>query len=394
LPYGLFSFRNTYIITCMLCVSFTGGGTGGHIYPGLAVASSLMEKAACRIFWIGLKNGMDRDIVKAAGLPFYGIPAGKFRRNLSLKNISDVFRVGAGFFAARSILAREKPALLFSKGGFVSVPPCAAAASLGITVFTHESDVSPGLATRLNARFAARGGKIITAYPETAEALGEKYRNCTAVLGNPVRSAFRGGNAAHGRAFAGLTGSEKLLLVLGGSQGAKELNDLVKETLPELTRHFTVIHQTGPNNDVAAETDGRYKTFSYIKEEMPDLLAAADLVLGRSGAGTVWECAAAGKPMILVPLSGAGTRGDQVENAVFFEKAGAALVIGPETGNAAKKAVALRTAVTRIAEDAALRETMAASSAALGKQDAASAIADAILAAVKTAPEGGNRGGA
>jgi UDP-N-acetylglucosamine--N-acetylmuramyl-(pentapeptide) pyrophosphoryl-undecaprenol N-acetylglucosamine transferase len=340
-----------------------------------------MKKAGCRIFWIGSNTGMDRSIVEAAGIPFFGVPSGKLRRNFSLKNFSDVFRVAAGFFAARSILKREKPVLLFSKGGFVSVPPCAAAASLGITVFTHESDYSPGLATRLNARFAAKGaGKIITAYRETAERFPQKYRPYTAVLGNPVRNGFKDADPCPGRSFAGLASGEKMLLVLGGSQGAVELNELVKDTLAELARHYTVIHQTGAGNETPPPFP-RYKSFSYIKDEMPAVLAAADLVLGRSGAGTVWECAAAGKPMILVPLSGAGTRGDQVENARFFEKAGAAVIIGPETGGRAEKASALKKAAALIAEDDALRGRMAAASAAIGAEDAASKIADAVLEA-------------
>ena len=369
-----------------LCIAFTGGGTGGHIYPGLAVASRLMKKAECRIFWIGSNTGMDRSIVEAAGIPFFGVPAGKLRRNFSLKNCSDVVKVAAGFFAARNILKREKPAVLFSKGGFVSVPPCAAAASLGITVFTHESDYSPGLATRLNARFAARGaGKIITAYRETAERFQQKYRPYTAVLGNPVREGFKDADPGAGRTWAGLAPGEKMLLVLGGSQGAVELNELVGDTVAELTGRYTVVHQTGAGNNAPPPVP-RYKTVPYIKDEMPAVLAASDLVLGRSGAGTVWECAAAGKPMILVPLSGVGTRGDQIENARVFEKAGAAVVIGPETGGRAEKAAALQKAAARIAEDDALRSRMAAASAAIGAGDAASAIADAILEAAGGTP--------
>jgi UDP-N-acetylglucosamine--N-acetylmuramyl-(pentapeptide) pyrophosphoryl-undecaprenol N-acetylglucosamine transferase len=363
-------------------IAFTGGGTGGHIYPGLAVASSLIKKTGCQIFWIGSNSAMDRNIVEAAGIPFFGIPSGKLRRNFSLRNFSDLFRVAAGFFAARRILGREKPALLFSKGGFVSVPPCAAAASLGITVFTHESDYSPGLATRLNARFAARGaGKIITAYRETAERFPPKYRSRAAVLGNPVRAEFKQADPETGRAFAGLSPGEKMLLVLGGSQGAVEINELVQDTLADLIKHYVVIHQTGAGNKTPPSCP-RYKSFPYIKEEMPAVLAAADLVLGRSGAGTVWECAAAGKPMILVPLSGAGTRGDQIENARFFEKAGAAALIGPETGGRTEKAEALKNAAALIAGDEALRSRMAAASAAIGADDAASTIADAIVETV------------
>ncbi|MDR2144443.1 MAG: undecaprenyldiphospho-muramoylpentapeptide beta-N-acetylglucosaminyltransferase [Treponema sp.] len=366
----------------MLCIAFTGGGTGGHIYPGLAVASCLKEKAVCRLFWIGSDTGMDRSIVEAFGLEFFGIPSGKFRRNFSFKNFTDLFRVLGGFFAARKILKREKPAVLFSKGGFVSVPPCAAASSLGLTVFTHESDYSPGLATRLNARFAAKGrGGIITAYKETAGQFPPKYRARVTALGNPVRKEFRFADAAKGRAFAGFSGEKKILVVLGGSQGALEINRLVEETLPVLTRYYDVLHQTGPGNAAVSPSAG-YKSVPYIKEEMPAVLAAADLVLGRSGAGTVWECAAAGKPMILVPLAGAGTRGDQVENARFFEKAGAARVIGPDAGGLERKAAALGETVALIAEDRALRDAMAAASAKIGSADAASDIAGAILAAL------------
>jgi UDP-N-acetylglucosamine--N-acetylmuramyl-(pentapeptide) pyrophosphoryl-undecaprenol N-acetylglucosamine transferase len=308
--------------------------------------------------------------------------------------------VAGGFFAARKILKREKPAMLFSKGGFVSVPPCAAASSLGLTVFTHESDYSPGLATRLNARFASGGrGRIITAYRETAEQIPRKYRSRVSALGNPVRKEFRRADAARGRTFAGFSDEKKILLVLGGSQGAVEINRLVEETLPVLVRHYNVLHQTGPNNSgvelSGVETGGGaklsgadersraagYKSVPYINEEMPAVLAAADLVLGRSGAGTVWECAAAGKPMILGPLAGAGTRGDQVEHARFFEKAGAARVIGPEPGGLERKAEALRDAVVLIAENGTLRNAMAAASAKIGSVDAAAGIAGLILAA-------------
>ncbi|MDR0403181.1 MAG: undecaprenyldiphospho-muramoylpentapeptide beta-N-acetylglucosaminyltransferase [Treponema sp.] len=364
----------------MFCVAFTGGGTGGHIYPGLAVASRLKEKAECRVFWIGCDTGMDRSIVEAAGLEFFGVPSGKFRRNFSLKNFTDIFRVIGGFFAARKILKREKPVMLFSKGGFVSVPPCAAAFSLGLTVFTHESDYSPGLATRLNARFASKGsGRIFTAYGETAEQFPPKYRSRVTAPGNPVRREFKSVDAAKGRAFAGFSEEKNMLLVLGGSQGALEINSLVKETLPVLTRYYNVLHQTGANNEAIPSSAG-YKSVPYIKEEMPAALAAADLVLGRSGAGTVWECAAAGKPMILVPLAGAGTRGDQVENARFFEKAGAARVIGPGPGGLERKAAELREAVVLAAENRTLRDAMAAASAKIGSVDAAGAIAEAILA--------------
>ncbi|MDR2745875.1 MAG: undecaprenyldiphospho-muramoylpentapeptide beta-N-acetylglucosaminyltransferase [Treponema sp.] len=362
----------------MVSIAFVGGGTGGHIYPGLAVAAALQERFPCRIFWIGSAGGMDRSLVEGAGVEFFGIPSGKLRRYVSLRNLSDLFKIGAGFFAARRILKREKPALLFSKGGFVSVPPCAAAASLGIPVFTHESDYSPGLATRINARFASR---IFAAYEDTALFFPRVLREKISVAGNPVRSAFRNADAAAGRRFLGVSPEERILLVLGGSQGAREINELVRETLAELTRHYTVAHQTGPGQDWDLGASERYRPYAYIREELPQALAAAELVLGRSGAGTVWEAAAAGKPMALIPLRGSGTRGDQVENAAFFERAGAAAVIagGERPG---EMAAALIRTVRDLAENAEKRNAMAAASAAMGRIDGAAIIARAIHDAV------------
>ncbi|MDR0323598.1 MAG: UDP-N-acetylglucosamine--N-acetylmuramyl-(pentapeptide) pyrophosphoryl-undecaprenol N-acetylglucosamine transferase, partial [Treponema sp.] len=307
----------------MINIAFTGGGTGGHIYPGLAVACELKKLLAdemppgseCRLFWIGSSSGMDRLLVEEAGIEFFGIPSGKLRRYFSLKTIVDFFKVIAAFFAARKILKKQKAVLLFSKGGFVSVPPCAAAASLGITVFTHESDFSPGLATRINARFVSQtGGRIFTAYEDTENFFGENMRDRITVCGNPVRFAFRSADAAKGRAFLGIEEkSARILLVLGGSQGAREINELIRAALPELTEIYTVVHQTGPKHEWDLGAGEKYKPFPYIKNELPDVMAAAELVLGRSGAG-IWEWAVSGKPMILIPLTGSGTRGDQVEN--------------------------------------------------------------------------------
>jgi UDP-N-acetylglucosamine--N-acetylmuramyl-(pentapeptide) pyrophosphoryl-undecaprenol N-acetylglucosamine transferase len=319
---------------------------------------------------------MDRSIVEAAGFEFYGIPAGKLRRYFSLRNCSDIFKIGSGFFAARKILKKEKPALLFSKGGFVSVPPCAAAASLGIPVFTHDSDYSPGLATKINARFAAR---IFTAFDETSVFFPPRFRSIIRTAGNPIRPAFYNADPAAGRAFLGLGPEDRVLLVLGGSQGARELNELVRETLPLLTKHYTVVHQTGPAQDWDLPRSERYRPYPYINEEMPQVLAAAELVLGRSGAGTVWECAAAGKPMLLLPLRGSGTRGDQVENARFFETAGAAIMLEGGAGAAA----VLGEQARDLAEHEERRAVMAAASAQLGKLNGAELIARTIQSFLK-----------
>jgi UDP-N-acetylglucosamine--N-acetylmuramyl-(pentapeptide) pyrophosphoryl-undecaprenol N-acetylglucosamine transferase len=355
----------------MLTIALAGGGTGGHIYPGLAVAGELRKEGA-ELFWIGSRGGMDRSIVENAGLPFFGIPAGKLRRYLTIKNFADLFRVAGGFFAARRILKKKKPAVLFSKGGFVSVPPCAAAFSLGIPVFTHESDASPGLATRINARFA-RG--IFTAYAQTIPLLG-KYSGRAKVSGNPVRRDFFQARGEQGRAFLGLKDRRPVLLVLGGSQGALEINELVAAWLPELTSRFTVVHQTGARWEGPPESE-RYKPCPYIKEEMPQVLAASDLVLGRSGAGTLWECAALGKPMVLIPLRGSGTRGDQVENAEIFRKAGAAIVL--ESGELRDRRGLSR--ILSLAADDEKLKLMARAALEMGRPEAAAFIAGELLAA-------------
>jgi UDP-N-acetylglucosamine--N-acetylmuramyl-(pentapeptide) pyrophosphoryl-undecaprenol N-acetylglucosamine transferase len=318
---------------------------------------------------------MDRPLVEGAGLEFFGIPSGRLRRYFSLKTIPDFFRVLMGFFAARRILKKERPALLFSKGGFVSVPPCAAAASLGIPVFTHESDYSPGLATKINIRFTVSGtGSIFTAYKDTAAFFPPALRNRVRVSGNPVRPEFRSADPARGRAFLGLTGGDRILLVLGGSQGADEINKLVWESLDTLTAWYTVVHQTGPGKADHLEAGKKYRPFPYIKDEMPHVLAAAELVLGRSGAGTVWESATLGRPMVLIPLSGSGTRGDQVENARFFEKAGAAVTLSG--GNLDGES--LGRVIGSLAEDTEKREAMAAASKRIGETDGAALIADSI----------------
>ena len=360
----------------MVSIAFTGGGTGGHIYPGLAIASRLKELMPVRLFWIGCESGMDRAIVEKAGLEFFGIPSGKLRRYLSLKNVSDIFRVGAGFFAARSILKREKPALLFSKGGFVSVPPCIAAASLGIPVFTHESDYSPGLATRINSRFVER---IFIPYRESARFFPGMAGDKVCVSGNPIRPEFASADPAKGRVFLGLKGAERVLLVLGGSLGSLEINGLVRAALPELTRHYTVVHQTGDNElphaaqELSEKFAERYKPYAYFGDEIPHIIAAAELVLCRSGAGTIWECASLRKPMVLVPLRGSGTRGDQVENARLFAKAGAAICFTDNDDNIEK----LSGLIASLAEDSEKRKSM--EEAEIAVSNASALIAEEIV---------------
>jgi UDP-N-acetylglucosamine--N-acetylmuramyl-(pentapeptide) pyrophosphoryl-undecaprenol N-acetylglucosamine transferase len=353
------------------CIAFTGGGTGGHVYPGLAIIEKLRESYTGRIVWIGSGKELERQAVEAAGVEFRSIPTGKLRRSLSLENLADVFRVAAGFYHARKILKELAPVLLFSKGGYVSVPPCLAAASLKIPYYTHESDLSPGLATRINARKASR---IFLGWEETLKMVPESWKPRTSVSGNPVRAAITKGDPAKGRAWLGFAKDLPIILVLGGSQGARQINELIATIIPVLGRTARVAHQTGQDNAACRPADDFYKGFDFVHGELPDLLAAAELVIGRAGAGTIAECAAAGKPMILVPLTGA-TRGDQVENARLLEREGAAIVF--EGAEATSEAILA--AMQPLLMDGARRAAMAVAAGRVAGSDAARTIADAIL---------------
>lgn len=328
-------------------VCFTGGGTGGHIYPGLAVADELKaiakeNKKELEIYWLGSSKGMDKTIIEKAlgpdGKPsadkFFGLPSGKLRRYFSLKNFTDLFRILAGFFKAYHILRKYRPALLFSKGGFVSVPPCLAARFLKIPVYTHECDFTLGLANRINFKSAK---KMFVSYEETKKRLSTGDQNRVIVTGNPVRPVFYNTNVDKGYDFLGIQKENKkkpVLLVLGGSSGARQINDLVFQNIDYLCKNFLVVHQTGlvnSNENMAEELVKKYpkdyKPYNFIYDQMPDVLAAADIILSRAGANSIWEAAVLYKPMILIPLCGSGTRGDQVDNAEFFAQENAAKVL-------------------------------------------------------------------
>lgn len=328
-------------------VVFAGGGTGGHIYPGLAVAENLkkigrIKNKNVKIFWLGNNSAMDRSIVEKSGIEtdiidkFYGIPSGKLRRYFSLKNFLDVFKIFSGFIKSFFILLKLKPDVLFSKGGFVSVPPCVAAHLLHIPVFTHECDFTPGLATRINSKFA---DKILVSYEETKKYFPSDKQKKTETVGNPVRPVFYSANPENGKKFLfegrkDYEPSKPVLLVLGGSLGAHQINLLVKENLKWLTERFNVVHQCGERDaaQMAEDTAG-YFLHPFIYKEMPDVIAASDIVMSRAGANSIFECSVLGKPLLLIPLCGEGTRGDQVDNAGYFASKNAAKVLLGDDAN-------------------------------------------------------------
>jgi len=372
----------------MSCIVFTGGGTGGHIFPGIAVAEVLRQETDVSIVWIGSNNNTDYTYVHTASIPFYGIPAGKLRRYFSIENLFDIFKIIGGFFASLILLLRLKPDFVFSKGGFVSVPPCTAAYCLRIPVITHECDFSPGLATKITTRFA---NKIFVSYAKTATFFPASVRNKITVTGNPVRMRFYTADAAAGNAFIGYTGNKPVLCIQGGSLGALQINVLVEQTIVFLAEHFFVVHQTGVQHRAQGErikeqlkkerSDlcSQYRPFPFIGEQMPDVLAAADIIMARAGANTIWEAAAVGKPLMLLPLEKGSSRGDQIENAAFFAKQGAAVVLSSREATAP----VLCEKLTELLEHPERLKAMSQASAALAGEKPAVRIAQLLRQWIK-----------
>lgn len=312
-------------------ICYTGGGTAGHIIPALVVADELRSELtadgiSCDAFWIGSKEEKEQALIRGSGIRCYGIPCGKLRRYFSFRNFTDLFRILGGILRSLVILAKERPDILFSKGGFVSVPPVVAAWLLRIPSVTHESDASVGLATRINARFVS---KVCVSSTQAAEGLPDRYREKVSVTGNPVRTDILAADPEKGRTLFGVGSEEPLLLVLGGSLGALQINELVWENLDGLCSEAFVVHQTGEKTWRKVEHD-RYRCVPYLNEELPDLLAAATVVVSRAGAGALSELVALKKPMLLLPLGTGASRGDQILNAERLVREGAAEVLYQE----------------------------------------------------------------
>jgi len=353
------------------CIVFTGGGTAGHVFPALAVLDSLAEQRHARVVWIGSSSGMEREILGRRGIPYYGIPSGKLRRYLSLRNLTDLFLILAGILASLFILLKERPVFIFSKGGYVSVPPLLAARLLRVPAFTHESDLNPGLATRINSRLCE---KVLVSFAETAEYFPPALRGKVVHTGNPVRPALLAGDPRTGRELVGCPPARKMLLVLGGSLGSAFLNQAVLEGLPRLTRTCFVVHQMGEEHYRPAQTAG-YRPLAFLGDELPHLLAACDLVLCRAGANTLWELAALGKPAVLVPLPEQASRGDQIENARFFTARGAAVAVSEQEAGQGK----LVEAVLQLVENDSTLTEMGRCARAIAEPRAAERIARMVL---------------
>lgn len=304
-------------------IVLTGGGTAGHVTPNIALLPSL-KAADYEIFYIGSYDGVEKRLIADFGIEYYGIATGKFRRYFDLKNFSDPFRVIKGYAEAKKILKELKPDVVFSKGGFVSVPVVRAAADLKIPCIIHESDMSPGLANKLCIPVAT---KVCCNFPET---LSKVPTNKAVLTGTPIRAELAKGSAEDGRKLCGFVSDKPVIMVIGGSQGAQSINEVVREALPNLLKDFQVVHICGKEkmDNLKLSIPG-YKQFEYLKSDLKDIFAMSDIVISRAGANAICELLSLNKPNILVPLS-MGTRGDQILNASSFEGQGFSMVIREE----------------------------------------------------------------
>lgn len=305
-------------------IVLTGGGTAGHVTPNIALLPNL-RKAGYDVHYVGSYDGIERKLISDFDVPYYGISSGKLRRYFDVKNFTDPFKVIKGLTEAVKIMKEIKPDVVFSKGGFVSVPVVFAARRFKIPVVIHESDMTPGLANKLSLPFAT---KICCNFPETISYLPEGKAILT---GSPIRQELLSGNKLAGLKFCNFTANKPVIMVIGGSMGAVAVNNSIRSALPKLLEHYQVVHLCGKGKlDTSLTNKSGYVQFEYIKEELKDLFAMTDVVISRAGANSICELLALKKPNLLIPLSAAASRGDQILNAKSFEKQGFSAIIEEE----------------------------------------------------------------
>nr|WP_286675299.1 undecaprenyldiphospho-muramoylpentapeptide beta-N-acetylglucosaminyltransferase [Clostridium sp. CH2] len=305
-------------------VIMTGGGTAGHVTPNLALVPSLKENGF-EVKYIGSKDGIEKEIIKNNNIPYFQISSGKLRRYFDFKNFSDPFKVLKGIKDANKILKKEKPDVIFSKGGFVAVPVVIAAHLRKIPVVAHESDMTPGLANKLSAPFC---NKLCVTFRESLKFIKD---NKGVLTGSPIRNEILHGSREEGLKICGFKQEKEVILIMGGSLGSKIINDQIRGKLNLLLRDFNIIHICGKGNlDNNLVNKAGYKQFEYVSEELPHLMNTADYIISRAGANSIFEFLALRKPMLLIPLSKKASRGDQILNANSFKNEGYALVLNEE----------------------------------------------------------------
>lgn len=307
-------------------IVLTGGGTAGHVSVNEALIPVFIEKGY-EIHYIGSHDGIEKELIKDRyhEVTYHAIQSGKLRRYFSMKNFSDPFRVGAGVLQAYSILRKVKPEIIFSKGGFVSVPVVLAAKLAKVPVVVHESDVTPGLANKLALPFSKH---IFTVFEQTLNYVPAGKATCTGAV---IRPEIFQGDRKEGLRIAGLTGEKPVFIIMGGSQGSAVLNNAVRKELDSILDLFEIIHLCGKGNiDETLEQKKGYTQFEYVTEGLPHLLAASDYAVSRAGSNAIFELLSVLKPMLLIPLSASQSRGDQLLNASLFKSLGIAQVIEEE----------------------------------------------------------------
>lgn len=305
-------------------IILTGGGTAGHVTPNIALLPGLKE-LGYDIHYIGSYNGIEKELIEQFGIPYHGISSGKLRRYFSLQNFTDPFRVLKGFGEAKKLIKTLKPDVIFSKGGFVSVPVVIAGKQCKVPTIIHESDMTPGLANKLAIPSAS---KVCCNFPETLEHLP---KNKAVLSGSPIRRELLTGDREAALKFTGLSEDKPVILIIGGSLGSVVVNNAVRAILPELLKTFQVIHLCGKGKiDESLKDLTGYVQYEYIKDELKDLFALSDMVISRAGANAICELLALHKPNLLIPLSINASRGDQILNARSFERQGFSVVIEEE----------------------------------------------------------------
>lgn len=356
-------------------ILLTGGGTAGHVTPNIALIPYLKE-AGFEIEYIGSYNGIEKKLIEEQGIPYTGISSGKLRRYLDIKNLTDPARILKGLREAKKYMKEKKPDIVFSKGGFVSVPVIFAAASANIPVVIHESDLTPGLANKLSIPKASR---ICYNFPETEQYLPEGKSVHT---GLPVRRQLLEGDAHKGYALCGFSEDKPIVMIIGGSLGSAMINDVVREALPELLKHVYVAHICGKGKtDPALNDTPGYKQFEYVSDNLPDLFAAADLIVSRAGANVIYEIVALKKPSLLIPLGTGASRGDQILNANSFKRRGFAEVLREEE-------LSKESLLNDIVEVNLNRKAYVDAMIAERKEDSAKLVTDVIIEVLKEHQEG------
>ncbi len=310
-------------------ILLTGGGTAGHVTPNIALLPRL-QKEGYEISYIGSYTGIEKELIEAQHIPYYGISSGKLRRYFDPKNFSDPFKVINGLRQAICLIHKLKPNVIFSKGGFVSVPVLLAARLCRVPAIIHESDITPGLANKIALPGATR---ICCNFPETMKYLPAEKAVLT---GSPIRQELLTGDASAARALCGFDEGRPVLFVVGGSSGSVVINNAVREALPGLLKKFQVVHMCGKDHlDQSLMKTAGYQQFEYIGKELRDIFALSDVVVSRAGANSICELLALHKPHLLIPLSAGASRGDQILNAASFEKQGFSMVLKEEVMTAA-----------------------------------------------------------